>query len=92
MGISKEALLEKLGTISALYKKAVRLKEKMEEFEPTNRYYQLLEKQIRENPELWLWTHNRWKRTRAGYEEHERQRAERKKRLYGDAGQISSQK
>jgi KDO2-lipid IV(A) lauroyltransferase len=64
----------------------------MEEFEPTNRYYQLLEKQIRENPELWLWTHNRWKRTRAGYEEHERQRAERKKRLYGDAGQTSSQK
>ncbi len=34
--------------------------------EATNRYAQLLEQQIREVPELWLWTHNRWKRT---YEE-----------------------
>ena len=38
MGLSKEALLEKLGTISALYKKAVRLREKMDEFEPEDRY------------------------------------------------------
>ena len=55
---------------------------KMAEFEPTNRYYELLEKEIRENPELWLWTHNRWKRTRAGYEERERIRAEERKRLF----------
>lgn len=54
---------------------------KMAEFEPTNRYYELLEKEIKENPELWLWTHNRWKRTRAGYEEHERLREERRKQL-----------
>ena len=53
----------------------------MEEFEPTNRYYELLEKEIKENPELWLWTHNRWKRTRAGYEERERVRVEGRKRL-----------
>ncbi len=32
----------------------------------TDQYAQLIEQQIRENPELWLWTHNRWKRT---YEE-----------------------
>ena len=38
MSLSKEALLEKLGTISALYKKAVRLKEKMDTFEPEDRY------------------------------------------------------
>ena len=43
---------------------------KMAEFEPTNRYYEMLEKEIRENPELWLWTHNRWKRTRKGYQEY----------------------
>ena len=36
------------------------------EFEATNYYAALLEAQIRECPELWLWTHNRWKRT---YEE-----------------------
>ena len=54
---------------------------KMAEFEPTNRYYELLEKEIRENPELWLWTHNRWKRTRAGYEQRERIRVEGRKRL-----------
>ena len=35
-------------------------------FESTDRYISLLEEQIREQPELWLWTHNRWKRT---YEE-----------------------
>jgi KDO2-lipid IV(A) lauroyltransferase len=29
----------------------------------------LLEDNIRECPELWLWTHNRWKRTRQGYQE-----------------------
>lgn len=54
---------------------------KMAEFEPTNRYYELLEKEIRENPELWLWTHNRWKRTREGYREFEKRREENRKRL-----------
>ena len=49
---------------------------KMAEFEPTNRYYELLEKEIKENPELWLWTHNRWKRTREGYDKRMRQREE----------------
>lgn len=49
---------------------------KMAEFEPTNRYYELLEQEIKENPELWLWTHNRWKRTREGYEKRMRQREE----------------
>ncbi|MBR4967619.1 MAG: lysophospholipid acyltransferase family protein [Bacteroidaceae bacterium] len=53
----------------------------MAELEPTNRYYKLLEQEIKENPELWLWTHNRWKRTRAGFEEHERIRRENRKRL-----------
>lgn len=54
---------------------------KLVQYEPTNRYYELLEKEIKENPELWLWTHNRWKRTRAGYEERERRRIEDRKRL-----------
>ncbi len=34
------------------------------DYELTDRYAQLLEEQIREHPDLWLWTHNRWKRTK----------------------------
>lgn len=36
------------------------------EFELTEMYTRMLEDEIREAPEFWLWTHNRWKRT---YEE-----------------------
>lgn len=54
---------------------------KMAEFEPTNRYYELLEKEIKVSPELWLWTHNRWKRTREGYEKRMRQREEKLRNL-----------
>ncbi|MBO4454749.1 MAG: lysophospholipid acyltransferase family protein [Paludibacteraceae bacterium] len=32
-----------------------------QEGEITERYARLLEENIREQPELWLWTHNRWK-------------------------------
>ena len=34
----------------------------------TKRYAELLEENIREQPELWLWSHNRWKykRTQTG--------------------------
>lgn len=33
-----------------------------EEYAITNEYARLLEEQIREQPELWLWSHDRWKR------------------------------
>ena len=33
-----------------------------DEFALTRRYFALLEAQIKERPELWLWTHDRWKR------------------------------
>ena len=36
------------------------------DYEITNLYAAALEEQIREQPELWLWSHKRWKRT---YEE-----------------------
>lgn len=36
----------------------------MKEFELTLKYHELLEKQIVERPELWLWSHRRWKRKR----------------------------
>lgn len=36
-------------------------------WELTDKYYKLLEKTIKRQPELWLWSHNRWKRTRKEY-------------------------
>lgn len=34
----------------------------------TEDYFQRLEQSIRRQPHLWLWTHNRWKRTRQEYD------------------------
>ena len=34
------------------------------EYEITDAYFRLLEQTIRREPQYWLWTHNRWKRTR----------------------------
>lgn len=34
----------------------------------TRRYFSMLEQTIRRAPEYWLWSHRRWKRTRAGFE------------------------
>lgn len=33
-----------------------------DEYAYTRRYFAMLEEQIHERPELWLWTHDRWKR------------------------------
>ncbi len=40
------------------------------DFEITDMYFKALEQTIRRQPEKWLWTHNRWKRTRKQYEEY----------------------
>lgn len=37
----------------------------------TEKYARLLEQNIQEQPELWLWTHNRWKYNRHSYPRHE---------------------
>lgn len=39
----------------------------MSQFEITRRYFSMLEATIRREPAYWLWSHNRWKRTRAGF-------------------------
>ena len=39
-------------------------------FDITRAYIDLLEKNIREAPQYWLWSHRRWKRTRADFYEH----------------------
>lgn len=41
----------------------------MPDFSITDQYFRLLEENIKEAPEFWLWTHNRWKRDRAKVEE-----------------------
>ena len=43
--------------------------QQMHEFEITDIYYQMLEKTIRRAPAYWLWSHDRWKRTREEFNE-----------------------
>lgn len=41
--------------------------QKEEKFALTEKYYRLLENSIKRAPEYWLWSHNRWKRTREDF-------------------------
>lgn len=45
--------------------------QEVDDYGITDRYAQLLEEQIKEQPELWLWTHNRWKRTKEEWLKHQ---------------------
>ena len=47
-----------------------------EEFAITKRCFAILENEIRKNPEFYLWTHNRWKRTYEEYLEREEEKRE----------------
>ena len=38
----------------------------MDRFALTDKYWQMLEATIRRRPELWLWSHRRWKHTMEG--------------------------
>ena len=40
---------------------------KAEIFTTSRRYFELLEENIREAPQYWLWSHRRWKRTRSQF-------------------------
>ena len=40
-----------------------RIKEKVAQYEITERYKNRLEEMIKECPELWIWSHNRWRHT-----------------------------
>ena len=40
----------------------------MGEYELTDIYFQLMEKTINRAPQFWLWSHNRWKRTREEFD------------------------
>ena len=58
---------------------AEEIKKELKEHELTNMYYHLLEENMKEHPELWLWTHRRWKRTKAKYQEWNEKRIKRLK-------------
>lgn len=63
-----DIIQKKRGYYEAEFKLMTRNPEKLKEFEATDMYYQMLEANIRRQPELWLWSHNRWKRTREEFD------------------------
>ena len=59
---------EKRGHYVATFHKMSEDASTTQEHELTNMYYNLLEENMKEQPEIWLWTHRRWKRTKALYQ------------------------
>ena len=57
------------GYYEAEFKLITREPKQMKEYEITNIYYQHLERSIRQSPQFWLWSHNRWSRTREEFNE-----------------------
>lgn len=57
------------GYYEAEFKLITRHPQEMAEYEITDIYYQMLEESIRRAPEFWLWSHNRWSRTREEFNE-----------------------
>lgn len=57
------------GYYEAEFKLITREPKKMADYEITDIYFRMLEESIRRAPEFWLWSHNRWKRTREEFNE-----------------------
>lgn len=70
---------ERRGHYVATFHKMAEDATSTKEHELTNMYYHLLEENMKEHPELWLWTHRRWKRTKAKYQEWNEKRIKRLK-------------
>ena len=51
-----------------IYKLITRNPNSLPEHEITRRFFQMLEETIRRNPPYYLWTHNRWKRTKEEFD------------------------
>ncbi len=58
------------GRYRATFKKISDDAAREEPYAITRRYFALLELSIRRNPQCYLWTHNRWKRTREEFDRH----------------------
>lgn len=59
----------KRGYYEAEFKLMTREPQKMKDYELTDMYFDMLEKSIRHAPEFWLWSHDRWSRTREEFNE-----------------------
>ncbi|MBO4719836.1 MAG: lysophospholipid acyltransferase family protein [Prevotella sp.] len=57
------------GYYEADFKLVTREPQKMKDYEITDIYFEMLEKNIRQAPEFWLWSHDRWSRTRKEFDE-----------------------
>lgn len=57
------------GYYEAEFQLMTRNPKELKEFEATDIYFRKLEETIHKQPELWLWSHNRWKRTREEFNE-----------------------
>lgn len=58
-----EVTREKRGFYRCDFKLICDNPDELKEYEITERYFRMLENNIKGNPPYWLWTHNRWKRT-----------------------------
>lgn len=56
------------GYYTCSYRLITRDPQSMPEHELTRRFFQMLEEEIRRQPEFYLWSHNRWKRTHEEWE------------------------
>lgn len=59
----------KRGYYTCTYHLITKEPKKMEEHEITRRFFKMLEQTIRKQPEYYLWTHNRWKRTHEEFDQ-----------------------
>ena len=59
----------KRGYYEAEIKLMTREPQKMKDYEITDIYFKMLEESIRQSPDMWLWSHNRWSRTREEFNE-----------------------
>ncbi|KXB84083.1 lipid A biosynthesis (KDO)2-(lauroyl)-lipid IVA acyltransferase [Prevotella sp. DNF00663] len=55
------------GYYTCTYHLITKMPNELPEYEITRRFFELLEQTIRRNPEYYLWSHNRWKRTHEEY-------------------------
>ena len=58
----------KRGYYEAEFKLMTREPQELDDFKLTDMYFDMLEKSIRRAPEFWLWSHNRWSRTREEFD------------------------
>lgn len=61
---------DKRGHYTCRYVKMTDNPKALPQFKLTQRYYDLLSESINRQPALWLWSHNRWKRTKADFFAH----------------------